>query len=217
MKIYGGILSPFAARVALACEHKGIAYDMELPADGLKTPAYLKLNPLGKIPAIKDGSTVLFESGVIVRYIDAKVKKKPLVPSAAKGAAEVNLLVTLADLYLQPPGLTLFRQALRGEKDEAAAKAALEELGQALDVIEHYIKPGPCAAGAKLSLADCYLVPGLFFATKMAPIFGEKNILKGRPTIKKYWSAISKQTAAKTVLKGMGDRLKFRLSAVKAA
>ena len=72
MKIYGAILSPYVCRVLMTLRHKGIKHDVEMPADKLKSPDYLKLNPIGKIPTMKDGATILPESGVIVEYLDTK-------------------------------------------------------------------------------------------------------------------------------------------------
>ena len=91
MDIYGSILSPFVARCILAARFKGIKHTFSMPKDGIKSPAFLKLNPLGKMPAMKDGKLTLFESSVIAEYINGKSKKKPLVPSAAKAAAKVRL------------------------------------------------------------------------------------------------------------------------------
>ena len=76
MDVYGGILSPYVARVILTARHKGIKHKLKMPTGGLKSPEFLALNPMGKIPTIKDGSTVLYESSVIVDYLEAKYKKK---------------------------------------------------------------------------------------------------------------------------------------------
>src|SRR4051812_18689658 len=85
--IYGRLLSPFCARVALAARAKGFAYQLKLPEGGLKSSEYLKINPLGKVPAIKDGTATLYESGVIVDYLDAKSRAKKLLPPSAKAGA----------------------------------------------------------------------------------------------------------------------------------
>ena len=45
MKIFGSPLSPFVARVILACDHKGIEHSVEMPEGGLKSPEFLSLNP----------------------------------------------------------------------------------------------------------------------------------------------------------------------------
>ncbi|MBL8643625.1 MAG: glutathione S-transferase N-terminal domain-containing protein, partial [Rhodospirillaceae bacterium] len=110
MDVYGGILSPYVARVVLTARHKGIKHKLKMPEGGLKSPAYLALNPLGKMPALKDGATVLYESAVIVDYLDAKFKKKRIVPAAAKDAAKARLLATVFAEYVQAPTMVLLRQ-----------------------------------------------------------------------------------------------------------
>src|SRR5947207_1667106 len=61
MIVYGGALSPYVARVAIAARYKGMKYTLT-PAvgGGQKSPEFLKIHPYGKVPALKDGKTVLF-------------------------------------------------------------------------------------------------------------------------------------------------------------
>lgn len=215
MKIFGSALSPFVARVLLACDHKGLEYTLEMPEGGLKGEDYLALNPFGKIPTIKDGSTVLYESEVVVNYLDEKHAKKRVIPAAAGTAAKARLIATVCDLYVQAPALDLFRQAIgRAPKDKAAANKAMADMEAALDILNGYIKPGPCALGKSFTVADCYAAPALLFVTAVAPMFGNKDILKGRPNVKKYWAAIKKHPSAKTHMAGTQKTMKERLKGV---
>ena len=214
MHIYGSPLSPFVARVILACTHKGLDFTIAMPEGGLKTPEYLALNPFGKIPTVKDGSTVLFESGVILPYLDDKYpKKKKVIPASPAAAGKANLIARICDLYVQEPALDLFRQVVgRAPKNKAAANKALADMEAALDILNGYISPGPCATGKSFTIADCYVIPALLFATSVGPLFGLKDPLKGRPNVKKYLAAIKKHSAAKAHIaetnKIMKDRLK---------
>src|SRR5438874_2305389 len=106
LTIYGNPFSPFVARVLLAATIKGLRYKIVTPADGgAAIPEVLKLNPFGKVPVLTDGRTRLFESGVIVEYLDAKSKRAPLVPRAAKAMAAVRLTGAIAAEYVQPPAV----------------------------------------------------------------------------------------------------------------
>lgn len=215
MKIFGSALSPFVARVLLACDHKGIDYTVEMPEGGLKSEGYLALNPFGKIPTIKDGSTVLYESDVIVNYLDDKNPKKKVIPAAAGSAAKARVIATVCDLYVQAPSLDLFRQAVgRAPKDKAAAKKAMTDMEAALDILDGYIKPGPCAMGKSFTIADCYAAPALLFVTAVAPLFGNKDILKGRPNVKKYWAAIKRHPSAKAHMASTQKTMKERLKSI---
>lgn len=215
MKIYGSALSPFVARVLLACDHKGLDYSLEMPEGGMKGDDYLAMNPFGKIPTIKDGSTVLYESGVIVPYIDEKHPKKKVIPASPAAAAKARLIGTICDLYVQGPSLDLFRQVVgRGPKNKAVAKQAMSDMEKGLDILNGYIKPGPCALGKSFSVADCYAAPALLFVTAVAPLFGNKDILKGRPNVKKYWAAIKKHPSAKAHMAGTAKTMKERLKSL---
>ena len=212
MKIYGSPLSPFVARVVLACAHKKLKYSIEMPEGGLKTPDFLSMNPLGKIPTMKDGSTVLHESGVIVPYLDEKYPKKKVIPASPAAAGKARLIATVCDLYIQAPALILFRQAIgRSPKNKAEAKQARADLEKGLDVLNGYIKPGPCAIGKSFTIADCYAPPALLFARTVAPLYGIEDLFKGRPNVKKYWAAIKKHPSAKAHMAETQKMMRGRL------
>jgi glutathione S-transferase len=209
MKIYGAILSPYACRVLLALRHKGIAHEVIMPEGGLKSPELLALNPIGKIPVMKDGATVLPESSVIVEYIDAKYPKKKIIPSAPKTAGQARLIATISELYVQNPTSALFRQRDPKTRDKALVKEKLAELEQGLTVLGHYLaNAGPWAAGKKFTIADCYALPALFFVQLAIPGFGEKDPLANHKVVKKYWNRLKRDPMTKQVIKEMNAMAK---------
>ena len=70
MKLYGGLLSPFVMRVVLTARAKGIELPVEMPEGGIKSDAFLALNPMGKMPCLVDGDFALPESSVIIDYLE---------------------------------------------------------------------------------------------------------------------------------------------------
>ncbi len=205
MKIYGAILSPFVCRVLMALRHKGIKHEVEMPADGLKTPEFLKLNPIGKIPVMKDGATILPESGVIVEYIDTKFPKKKIIPGTAKAAGLARLIATISELYVQNVVTDLFRQRDPKTRDKKVVKEKLEELQKGLGILNQYMADsgGPWAVGKKFTIADCYALPALFFVLLMAPAFKIKDPLAKHKAVKKYWNALKRDAMTKQVIKEM--------------
>lgn len=214
MDIYGGILSPFVARVALTARHKGLKHKLKMPEGGLKTSSFLALNPLGKMPALKDGATVLFESSVIVQYLDAKYKNKRVIPANAKDAAKANLIATICGEYIQAPTLSLTRQRDPATRDQKVIEEKLAEINRGLDVLEKLLSGKTWAAGAKFSVADVYAVPCYFFVGAILPSFGVTDPIGKRKKLRKYVAKISKDKLTATVLAEMGEALKsFRTGA----
>jgi glutathione S-transferase len=182
LDFYFGSGSPFAWKVWLTLEHKGIPYApkrLSFDADETRKPEFLAINPRGKVPAIVDEGFALYESNAICEYLEEKYPDKPLLPRDAKGRALVRRLVGEADdsLYKLESDLmdkVLYRPAAERDPkqiDEAKAKLR-EELGYWRD----YLK-GDFFAGA-LSLADFAIYPYLRMSVRIeerAPGLGLKR------------------------------------------
>ncbi|MEM7411425.1 MAG: glutathione S-transferase family protein [Myxococcota bacterium] len=70
-------------RVVWYCEEIDLAYRLEpveMFSDAMQRPAYLKVNPLGKVPAIEDDGFLLWETAAILSYLDAKYGAGALIP-----------------------------------------------------------------------------------------------------------------------------------------
>src|ERR1700730_11957696 len=92
VEIYWISGSPFAWRVLLTAEVKGIPYEgklLEASKGELKTPAFLAINPLGRVPAIRDGNFTLHESLAIMVYLDRKHPNPPLFGRTAEEAGRI--------------------------------------------------------------------------------------------------------------------------------
>jgi len=210
--VYGSVLSPFVARVLLACGYKGLATELSMPKDGIKSPEFLKLNPFGKIPTIKDGGLVLYESTVIVDYIEAKYKKKKLLPAAAKAMGQTRLIATVAAEYVQPAGLKFFRMKRANQSTPAEIEATTADLTKGLDVLEKLLSGKKFAAGPSVSIADCFVIPALFFAVHASALFGVSDAIGSRKKMRAYWNAVHKDKVAGKILQGMSDRMKQLLA-----
>jgi len=77
MKLYGALASPYVARVVLAARHKKLDLPLEIPADGLKSPGYLAMNPFGKMPTLEHGGRHVIESEVICEYLEDLHPSRP--------------------------------------------------------------------------------------------------------------------------------------------
>jgi glutathione S-transferase len=85
MKIYHSPGSR-SVRVIWLFEELGLSYELEqfkLGAPEMRSPKYLKVHPMGRVPALEDGNQTIFESGAIVQYVLAKYGDGALVPDVA--------------------------------------------------------------------------------------------------------------------------------------
>jgi glutathione S-transferase len=203
LTLYGRILSPYVARVALAARAKGLAYTMKMPEGGIKGRAYLKINPLGRVPALKDGATTLFESGVIVDYLEATSRGKKLLPAAAAKAAAIRLIGAVAGEYVQVPAIALFRVKRGTATGPVDLEATAAAMGKGLAALEKVLARGKYAGGATFSHADCHVVPALVFATGVADAFGLGDVLAPHPKLRKYWAGIRKDKIAQPIIADM--------------
>lgn len=181
LTFYYGSGSPFAWKVWLTLEHKGIPYEgkrLSFDNDDTKTPQFLKVNPRGQVPAIVDDGFALAQSNAICEYLEERFPEKPLLPKDAKARATVRRLIAEADDKLYNGGSELIDLVLyaEGERDVKKIAAAKEKLAKELAVWESYLT-GDYFAG-QLSLADFAIYPYMRMAVRVeerAPGLGFKR------------------------------------------
>ena len=70
--LYDVALSPFAQKVKIALLEKAVDYDTVAPVLGSADPAFLAVSPKGEVPALVDGDLRLFDSSIILQYLEEK-------------------------------------------------------------------------------------------------------------------------------------------------
>jgi len=190
MKLYGSLASPYVARVVLAARHKQLDLPIEMPAEGLKSPAYLAKNPFGKMPTLEHDGRCVIESQVICEYLEDLHPHPTLFPGDAFGRAAARTISRALDLYVSPEAGALFRQMNPAGRDEAAVEAARSRLGDALVSIDGLMPGGPWAAG-EFSIADCSLLPFVVLMRRtVVPALGVTDPVASLPSLGKWWAQV---------------------------
>lgn len=158
--------SPFAWRVHLALEAKGIRYrSFRLKADEgeHKSPEFLALNPHGKVPVLKVGETIIYESVAILAYLEIVSPKLPLFGTSHAETALIWQRVQEIENYARNPLLRFSIDTFSGELGRAP-----EILSQILALcheqiawVEGILSHSLWMAGAQRSAADLVLYPAL--------------------------------------------------------
>ena len=181
LTFYYGSGSPYAWRVWLALEHKGIAYEMKtvsFSAGDLAKPEYVVLNPRSKVPTITDGDFSLYESAAILEYLEVQYSTgKVLFPGSVRQRATIRRLVREADEYLAHAlerlvDHVLFTNREKWNLQEIAAgrEAFLKEL----DRFEGYLHGE--WFGVELSAADFTLYPIIALCLRMEKKKDDLNV-----------------------------------------
>lgn len=187
MKLYGSLVSPYVARVVFAARLKGIALQAEMPAGGIKTPEFLKINPMGKMPALEVDGRGLAESMVILDYLEDAFPSTPLLPAAPLDRAQARLLGRIVDLYVTVHGRAFFTNMNPATRKADEVAAGAEAYRKSLAQLEHFMGEGPCALGDKLGYADVALLPCLQMMSIVAGLCGVNDPYEGLPRLTRWW------------------------------
>lgn len=168
--LYGAPLSPFVRKVRVFLAEKGLDHQLE-NVDPFNQPDwYAELNPLRRIPALRDGDITLADSSVICHYLEERNPElAALCGNGALSRARVSWLEKYADYEVAPLAtFTVFRnrllKPLLGKLcDEAAVKGAMQEkLPEHFDYLERTLGDADYFVDDQFSLADiaiaCQLV-----------------------------------------------------------
>src|SRR5271167_3971358 len=103
--LYWGSGSAYCWRVQLALEHKGLAYNSHLlkfDQQEHQAPAMLALNPRGRVPVLRDGDYVIFESVAILYYLDLKYPQPPIFGHSPEEAGVIMRVICEFQSYTEP-------------------------------------------------------------------------------------------------------------------
>jgi glutathione S-transferase len=187
MKLYSGAVSLFSRKVEIALHEKGLSFErIQVPFSQTKgyspkDPAVLAANPKGQVPVLVDGDLVLYDSTVIVEYLEDAYPAPSLFPKEPQERARCRLLDVFADEVM----LASFRPLMhRTEPHEADAPRFLEKEAKAKEA-------EPAIAGhfatLERELADKAYLCGTFSAADIAvfmAVFWTRRL--GGPSLKAY-------------------------------
>lgn len=211
MKLYSVDLSPYAARARISIYAKKLPVEIVAPpAGGIKSPEYLALNPMGKIPLlVLDDGVSIPESETIVEYLEDAFPEPALRPHGAEGAARVRLIARVAEIYVKAPLFALFSQLdPTRPRDEAAVEAGLAKLDDGLRHLEAFMPAGAYAAGDRFTTADCEVTPVSFFLNVVLSGLDRLDFLAGHPRMTAYMASAKRDPVLAKVLGEMAEGLK---------
>lgn len=180
MKLIGSNTSPYARKVRIVMAEKKLDYNFVLEDVWSDQTTIKDTNPLGKIPClIMEGGEALFDSRVIVEYLDTLSPVGKLIPPVGRERAEVKTWEALADGVMDAALLArmeaVWSKRTEAQRSQAWIDRQLGKIGASLEAMSKGLGDKPFCTGIHLSLADIAVGCALAYLDFRFPQIGWRN------------------------------------------
>lgn len=194
LKLYSSSISPFVARVLITLRAKGLPFEdlgapeTHWPELGRKSPAFLAINPMGRVPVLMlpDGSP-LAESEAIITYLDEAYPDPPLQPADPLARARMRAAIRVCESYVVTPILHTFPMLNPADRDAAVIKAEFGQAEKGLACLARYVPDAAYIVEDRLTLADIVVFTGLYLIGVIPPVFDMPDLISTQPTLARYF------------------------------
>ncbi|MCK3659017.1 stringent starvation protein A [Pasteurellaceae bacterium Pebbles2] len=170
----------YCHQVRIVLAEKGVAYDTEVVDPQSLSEDLMELNPYGTLPTLVDRDLVLFNSRIIMEYLDERFPHPPLMPvyPVSRGKTRLLMLRIEQDWY---PSLFKAEKGTAEEKENA-----LRQLKEEMLAIAPIFDQTPFFMSEEFSLVDCYIAPLLWRMQEL----GVEFTGAGSKTLKAYMARV---------------------------
>jgi glutathione S-transferase len=179
---------------------------LERPAH-FGTPKFREEFPIGRIPVLDIDGDMMPESEVIAEYLEEIYPEPSLLGHTPRENAHIRMLARIGDVYIISNMFMLSRQtgALSRQtpmaiRNDPFSDQLANEFLRNLKALDRLIGKDGFACCGRVTLADCALVPGLFFVETVMPAAGVDSPIPDFANVAAYWAAIQKNEHAAKVL-----------------
>jgi glutathione S-transferase len=202
MKLYSGPVSLFSRKVEIALDEKGLSFErIQVPFSQTKgyspkDPAVLAANPKGQVPVFMDGDLVLYDSTVIVEYLEDAYPTPSLFPNEPKEKARCRLLDVFADEVMLASFRPLMHRTEPHEADDPRFLANEAKASEAEPLIAGHFATLERELSDQSYLCDTFSAADI--ATFMA-VFWVRRLggpsLKAYPALGSWYARLSERPA----------------------
>jgi glutathione S-transferase len=192
LKLISHKLCPYVQRAVIALTEKDVAFgriDIDLAN---KPDWFLKISPLGKTPVLLVGDTAIFESAVILEYLE-ETQPQPLHPADPVARAEHRGWIEFGSAVLGD--IAGFYAA----RDEATFKAKTAQLEQKFARLEARVVAAPWFDGESFSLVDAVFGP-VFRYFDVFDVTADFGILTGKPKLARWRKALAARPSVRSAV-----------------
>jgi glutathione S-transferase len=159
MKLIGSATSPYVRKVRIVMAEKKLDYQFVLEDVWAEDTTISNSSPLGKVPClIMEGGEAVFDSRVIVEYLDALSPVGKLIPAQGRERAEVKTWEALADGVMDAAILARLEATWAGRSADQRCAAwierQMEKIDHALQAMSNGLADKAYCSGIHFSLSD---------------------------------------------------------------
>lgn len=171
MKLLGTLTSPYARKARVVLAEKKIDFDWIIDSPNDPNTSVTRYNPLARIPVlVLDDETALFDSPIIVEYLDSLAPNNKLFPQPSRERLEVKRWEALADGVLDAAvGCRLEQIRPVGERSENWMKRERAVINAALDMMARELGEQAWCMGTPFTFADIAVGCALGYLTFRFP------------------------------------------------
>jgi len=155
--------SPYSWSVLLTLEVKELQYKstlIELFKGENRTPEFLKMNPRGKVPVLRDGDYFIYESLAVMSYLDSKFSETALFGDSPYKTAEIMKLMSEYNSYIAPHiGHIISSAFWSNSPNLTKLEDAKQSLTNELANLEKILTATNWLAGKEISAVDIFIFP----------------------------------------------------------
>jgi glutathione S-transferase len=160
---------------------------------------------------------------VIAEYLEDIYPEPSLLGTTPRETAHIRMLARLSDIYIINNIFMLARQtgALGRRtpalaRNDAVSEQLASEVVRNLKALDKFIGGDGFACCSRITLADCALVPGLFFVENVMPAVGVGSPISALANVAAYWIAVQKNEHAVKVLNELHRGLEERREKIRS-
>jgi glutathione S-transferase len=162
--VYWGAGSPFCWRVLLALQLKNLPWRGHLLSTDLqehKSPQMLAMNPRGRLPVLRDGDYVVFESLAVLYYLEQKYPSPPLFGHSPEEAAVIMRVMLEFQAYIETDLMRIVDELRKPAPrfGDAPLLRAMHTVAREARTIEGRLSKGDWIVGDGVSAADIAIYP----------------------------------------------------------
>ena len=159
MKLIGSPASPYARKVRVVMAEKKLDYQYVVEDVWAAGTRITESNPLGKVPClVMEGGEAVFDSRVIVEYLDTLSPVGKLIPAQGRERAEVKTWEALADGLMDAALLArmevMFKGRTEAQRSQAWVDRQMDKINAVLQAMSTGLADKPFCSGVHFSLSD---------------------------------------------------------------